>query len=211
MTIALCYIFPILNSRVYEPLARRFADTYRRFPPGSEPHEVSVVGNGGRVLDRQRRLFDGLPVAFYEHDNRGKDIGAYQMAAEMIPCDLMLCFGSHVHFFRPGWLDRIVEAFLDNGPALYGCWAFHQPADHIRTTAYWLPPELLRAYPFWVGNNQRYAFEHGVKDSLTAFVRDSGYPVLQVTWKEVLDQQHWRHIERSEDLLRDQFTGPKFV
>jgi len=201
----------MVNIRVYEPLARRFADTYRKFPPGSEPHEVCVIENGGVVTERQRHLFDGLPVSFHAHNNRGKDIGGYEMAAHTIPCDLMLCFGSHVHFWKAGWLDRIVQVFLDNGPGLYGCWAFHQPAAHIRTTAFWLTPELLRAYPFFVGDNQRYPFEHGPKDSITAFVRDSGFPVRQVTWTEVLDEQHWRHIERSEDLLRDQFTAPKFV
>jgi hypothetical protein len=195
----------MLDLRKYEPLARRFADSYRRFPPGVEPHEVCVVGNGGPVSPRQRHIFDGMPVSFHEHDNRGKDIGGYEMAAYKIPCDLMLCFGSHVHFWKSGWLDRIVSVFLDNGPGLYGPWAFHQPADHVRTTAFWLSPELLREYPFYVGNNQRYSFEHGRTESITAFVRNNGFPVLQVTWNEVLDQQHWHHCSKEETLFYDQW------
>lgn len=192
-----------MNIRVYEPLARRFADSYRMFSPGSEPHEVCVIGNGGPVTAPQRHLFDGLPVSFHQHDNRGRDLGAFQLAAETIPCDLMVCFGSPIHFWRAGWLDRIVDVFLREGPAMFGPWGFYQPAPHLRTTCFWLPPELLRAYPFWIGDHLRYEAEHG-KNSLTAFTRNSGFPTIQVTWSKVLDGGNWENVTREDSLFLDQ-------
>jgi hypothetical protein len=202
--VALIYIFPQVAAHTYEPLARRFTQTYLANPPGVEPHDLHVISNGGDITEHQRKLFDPLPVTHHTHNNVGKDVGAFQMAAETIPCDLMLCLGSHVHFWRAGWLDQIVGVFLDNGPGLYGCWAFHQPADHIRTTAFWLPPEVLRSYPSWIGDHQRYAFEHDRQNSITAWCRKVGFPTLQVTWNRVLDYDHWDHVIRNETLLLDQ-------
>jgi hypothetical protein len=206
MKVCLTYILPQINVRVYEPLARRFAESYVRNPPGLEPHDLTVISNGGPIQERQKRLFDPLPCRWMEHNNMGRDIGAFQLAAEKVPCDLLICFGSHIHFCRAGWLDRIVEAFLNNGPALYGAWGFHQPADHIRTTAFWVPPELLRSYPAWVGDRQRYQFEHGPQ-SITAHVRNLGFPTLQVTWSRVLDHLQWQHVVREDTLLLDQHTA----
>jgi hypothetical protein len=205
MKVVVAYCFPQVNVRIYEPLAHRFAQSYVANPPGLEAHDIWVISNGGPIQERQKRLFDPVPCGFLEHSNQGKDIGAFQMVADRIACDLLVCFGSHVHPWRPGWLDRIIEAFLANGPALYGAWGFHQPADHIRTTAFWLPPELLRAYPYYVGNRQRYDFEHG-PHSITSWCRKSGFPTLQVTWGYVLDYEHWTHADRSQTLLLDQHT-----
>lgn len=203
MKVCLAYVFPQVQVLKYEPLARRFAQTYAQFPPGDEPHEIVVVSNGAPIQERQKRLFDPLPCRWMEHSNLGKDVGAFQMAAEKVACDLLICFGSHVHFVREGWLDRIVDVFLDNGPALYGAWGFHQPADHIRTTAFWLPPEILRSFPNWVGNGQRYSFEYGPQ-SIAAFTRKLGFPTLQVTWDGVYDLPQWKHVSRAETLLLDQ-------
>src|ERR1017187_6549922 len=204
---ALVYILPQVNAaRVYEPLARRFVESYVRNPPGVEVHGLTIISNGGAIQERQKRLFDPLPCRWMEHSNLGKDVGAFQMAAEKIECDLLICFGSHIHFVRAGWLDRIVNVFLDNGPALYGAWGFHQPADHIRTTAFWMPPEILRSYPIWVGNSQRYGFEYGPQ-SITLFVHNLGFPVIQVGWTKALDYGHWEHFDQNESIFRDQHTA----
>ena len=211
MKVCLAYILPQAQRATYEPLAYRFAQSYMANPPGAEPHEIHVVGNGGPVTERQKKLFDPLPCQWWEHDNSGKDIGAYQMIAEKLTCDLLLCFGSHVHFWKAGWLDRIVEAFLENGPGVFGFWGFHQPADHLRTTAFVISPDVLRAYPRWVGNGDRYAFEHSPKDSIAAFARQSGFPALQVTWTEALDRDHWRHLVKHEMILLDQFCDKQGI
>ena len=76
----------------------------------------------------------------------------------------------------------MVAAFLDHGPALYGCWAYLSPNWHVRTTCFWCPPELLRSYPFTIGSTtaMRYDFEHG-PHSFTRHVLDAGFPCLMVT------------------------------
>ena len=207
LKISLVYILPQVNAaRVYEPLARRFAESYVRNPPGVQVHGLTIISNGGPIQERQKRLFHPLPCRWMEHSNLGKDCGAFQLAAEKIECDLLICFGSHVHFWKAGWLDRIVEAFLDNGPALYGAWGFHQPADHIRTTAFWMPPEILRSYPIWVGNSQRYGFEYG-SQSISAHTRQCGFPTLMVTWDGVYDLPQWKHVTREETLFLEQHTA----
>lgn len=192
MTVVLAYIYPMVKLATYYPLAKRFAETWRRFPPGSEPHTLHVIGNGSTIPAIDREPFHGIPCVFDAYNNVGWDIGAFQWAAEHIPCDLLVCFGAPVHFHKPGWLDRMVDAYLNNGPALYGCWAYLSPNWHVRTTAFWFPPELLQTYPVIVGSSRksRYAFEHGNK-SFTRHVLSAGLDCLMVTWDSVFHFSQW--------------------
>lgn len=205
MRIGLCYIFPMVNIGVYGPLAKRFVGSYFAHPPGDTPHEIHILVNGSAIGPVQRKIFDALPCHFHSYSNFGKDIGAFQRAGVEIPCDLLLCFGAPVHFRQAGWLDVIANAYVQNGPALYGAWAFHQPAFHIRTTAFWLPPDLLNAYPYQIGDGQRYEFEHGA-NSITRFAIDNGFGALQLTWSGVFPPAGWHHTENAESLLLDQHT-----
>lgn len=203
MTTAIIYVFPIPNQQIYEPLARRFCSSYMRFPPGERDHTIHVYANGAPLNDNGKRLFSPLPCEFHSHTNHGKDIGAFQKAAEEIPCDLLVCLGANIHFRRAGWLDRIIQVYEQNGPALYGCWAFHQPKPHIRTTAFWLPPEILDSYPDYVGNDQRYEFEFGDK-SMVAHTKRIGFESYMVTWNGVYAQSEWQHVPNEDCLMLDQ-------
>jgi hypothetical protein len=207
MKVALVYIHPIIDGKTYQPLARRFAQSYMDHPPGQTDHEIYVVLNGGAFGNpsHYRPLFAPLDVKFREHDNAGKDIGAFQVAASEIDCDLMLCFGAPIHFHKAGWLDRIRNCYEQCGPALYGPWGFDQPAPHIRTTAFWLPPELLVSYPQPVSNDLRYEFEHG-RQSITSHISKLGLGTYQVTWGGCYPQGDWRHATRAETLIFDQHT-----
>lgn len=202
MNVALAYVFPTINQRLYEPMARRFTQTYQDNPPGSYPHDLYVLVNG-LPYPGMKEVFDPLPVSFLRHSNIGRDIGAYQMAAERIDCDLLICLGAPLYFHRAGWLDWLLAAYLSHGPGLYGCWGFHQPKPHIRTTAFWLPRSLLNAYPYMIGDSQRYSFEHGA-DSLTLWSERKGFHPHQVTWKGVFDKPDWHHAGREESLFLDQ-------
>lgn len=190
----------------YIPLAKRFSDTYMANPPGDSPHTLYVVSNGDNIQPGHKALFDPLPVNHITHNNFGKDIGAHIMAADVIQCDLMIFMGSHIHFRRPGWLDRIVNVYLENGPGLYGPWGFHQPALHLRTTCYWCPPEILRSYPYQVGDPQRYPFEHSPTDSIVAHTKKIGFPTMMVTWGGAYESKDWRHVENEDCLMLDQHT-----
>ena len=210
MNVAVAYVFPQFDIRKYYPLAERFASTWRRFPPGSEPYTLYVIGNGGEVPPLLRAPFAGIAhVEWRDHNNLGWDIGAFQWAARSLPGDLLVCLGAPVHFHRVGWLDSMVDAFLNHGPALYGCWAYHAPNWHVRTTAFWLPPELLNSYPYAIGNLRasRYEFEHG-NHSLTRHVLEAGMECLMVTADGCYPFADWpgRAPGVENSLLLDQHT-----
>jgi hypothetical protein len=205
MKIDLCYVFPDLQHNTYVPLARRFVSTYMNHPPGESDHEVHVlVTNGnGRFISGYQKLFEPMICGFMMHDNIGKDIGAYQQFSESSDADLIVFCGAPVRFTRSGWMDRIVQAYIENGPALYGCWGFHQPADHIRTTAFWCPPLVLNSYPYRIGTGERYEFEHGGR-SITNHTAKLGLERYMVTWEGVYPRDHWRNIDHKESLFLDQ-------
>jgi len=206
--IAVVYIHPTANAMTYVPMARRFVETYMENPPGATDHELHVCINGSIGMgDWCKPIFNPLAPRFFQHNNYGKDIGAYQVAADMIECDLMVCLGSPLHFHRAGWLDRMVMAFLENGPAVYGPWGFHSPRPHLRTTAFWCPPEFLNSYPNRVDNSNRYQFEHGA-DSLTLWSQKQGFEPLQVTWRGTYHLENWHAVDEHESLMIDQHMKP---
>jgi hypothetical protein len=201
---ALIYVHPTAAAATYVPMARRFVSTYLEHPPGESDHEIHVAINGG--IDAGlwcEQLFHPLPCQFFQHNNAGKDIGAYQAAADIIECDLMVCLGAPIHFHKPGWLDRIVMAYEEYGPTVYGPWGFQVPRPHLRTTAFWLPPELLNSYPRRVDNTSRYEFEHG-GESIALWAKARGFDPLMVTWSGVYGMDAWQNISREESLFVDQ-------
>lgn len=203
MNIAIVYVFPQLDFGRYSPLARRFADSYMANPPGVTDHQLYVIANGTPPSPGLKAMFHPLPVKWLNHNNYGKDIGAFQMASTTVDCDLLVCFGAHIFFWKPGWLDTMARAYRDFGPSLYGAWGFHQPATHIRTTAFWLPPALLNSYPTQINNDWRYEFEHG-QQSIVAHAKKVGFDPMMVTQRGVYGVNEWHHVERDDCLFFDQ-------
>lgn len=208
MKVAVCYVHPDLHHGTYVPLAKRFARTYMENPSGIRDHDLHVLVNLGlpNRAHTYQALFNPLPVNLHFHDNSGKDIGAFQMAARRIGCDLLVCLGAPVYFHKPGWLDQIIDVYERNGPALYGCWAFHNPANHIRTTSFWMPPQLLQSYPYQVNDGYRYEFEHG-QNSIVAHARSLGMESYMVTWKGCFGVTQWHHASQEDSLMLDQHCG----
>lgn len=192
MKIAIVYVYPMVHVRTYFSLAKRFADTWRKFPPQID-HELHVICNGGEPTHNDKAVFIGIPCTFHVYGNIGWDIGAYQWAGESLPCDLLVCMGSHCNFHRHGWLDRMADVYMQHGPNLFGCRGYYYAGSHhIRTTCFWIPPVLLNSYPESVGNTRpsRYRFEHS-KDSITEWVEKAGFKALGVTWDGVFDRYAW--------------------
>ena len=187
-------------------MARRFVNSYIQHPPGVVDHEIYVVINGDNPNKDDERLFSKIGVKFLSHDNSGKDIGAFQMAARSVPCDLMVFIGAQVHFRRAGWLDLMVSSYERKGPGVYGAYAFHEPFLHIRTTCFWMPPDLLNLYPLMIHNGLRYEFEHGPKNGLARWAIDSGFNSWLVTWTGIFQPSDWRHVENHEALVLDQHS-----
>ncbi len=206
MRVVIAYTFPNLRHDIYNPMARRFALQYTRFPPGETDHSLYVIVNGGGdVTPRQQALFEPLVPNFIHHSNIGRDIGGYQMISQKVPCDFLVCIGSPVRPACTGWLDILVHALENYGPGIYGLWAYHEPAVHIRTTCFAICPQLLNGYPVTVTDGYRYAFEHG-PESITKWCFKKGFQVLQVTKRGVFSVEAWHHVERCDSLMLDQFT-----
>lgn len=202
---ALVYVRPTVLLPTYTPLARRFVESYQQNPPGEHSHELHVVLNGPKA-DIARREFESLPVTFHTHNNFAKDLGAFFLCSVAVSCDLLVCLGSHIHFPKPGWLDRLLDVYLHGGPGLYGCWGFAYPSLHIRTTAFWCPPALLSSYPHPLDDDHRYEFEHGPKTSLLRWAVDSGFPARVVTQTRVLSYPNFEPVPRADSLMLDQHT-----
>lgn len=179
-----------------EYYSQRFIESYHSNPPGSE-HETVIVLNGTRATSEITCLFSSLPnCCFIEHDNSGYDIGAFQFAARTFPCDLMVFFGASTFYTRSGWLLRMESAYKLHGMAQYGAMGSgavlkYNVWPHIRTTAFWMPPELMNGYPKRVVSAaDRHPFEHG-RDCFTEWLRKSGVPSLEVTWNKILFVNNW--------------------
>lgn len=196
MKLAIVYVYAGAAGRNYEDYAYRFVSDYHRFPPGL-PHESVIVLNGSSPSSELSCLFSGLPkVRFLTHDNSGYDIGAFQLAARVVPCDVIVFFGASTYFNRPGWLLRMAAAFQLHGPALYG--AMGNRGDipvrvwpHIRTTAFWMEPSLMNQYPHKVQRpEERHPFEHG-PHCFTNWVTKQGLKSWVVTWNRELLWADW--------------------
>ena len=187
--VIMVYIYPLSGAGGHRDLALKFLESYRRHPPAAA-HESLVVCNGALVDDDARELFKELPgLSFFEHDNSGWDIGAYQQCVKKFPCDLMMFMGSSIYFRITGWLARALEVYTQYGGCLYG--AMGSQGDmrgrpvlpHIRTSGFWCPPKLLAEYPYEIIQNgpfgQRYEMEHGLT-CFTSWVRQRNIQALVV-------------------------------
>lgn len=222
MDIVVVYIYPQDGAGQYHELSIRFLDSYHRNPPGRQ-HDLVVVCNGSPVTEEARMKFSSIPrTIFLEHDNSGYDLGGFQRAAREIPCDLMVFFGVSTYFRGGGWLDRMVWAYQQHGMAQYGTMgnmgdARSRVHPHLRTTAFWMPPELMNGYPIIIQRpEQRYGFEHG-PNCFTSWVRQNGFPSWVVNWRTEYNWPEWNestngfHRGNQSDLLvGDRFTMPPY-
>lgn len=196
MRIVIVYIFAGAAGQRYVDYSYRFLESYHSNLPGID-HDSIVVLNGLKENPELSCLFSSLPnLCFMEHDNSGYDIGAFQKAARTIPADLMVFFGASTFYIRPGWLRRMVTAYEKHGPAQYG--AMGNRGDmhvnvwpHIRTTAFWMEPQLLTQYPIVVSRNEdRHPFEHG-RNCFTGWVTKRGLKSWVVTWSGEYEWRNW--------------------
>lgn len=222
MNIAVVYVYAAIAGQQYDDYAMRYLQQRQDFEAGMD-HENIIVVNGTKVTSEMACVFSSLPnCSFLEHDNSGFDIGAFQHAAREIPADLIVFFGASTYFKRPGWLKRMAESYSRRGIALYGAMGNRGVAQlgvspHIRTTAFWMPPKLLNAYPVIVkSNGQRYPFEHGPQ-CLTSWVTNQGLKAWVVTWRDELLKDDWDstangfHRGNQSDLLAcDHLCEPPF-
>ena len=220
MKIVVVYIYPLDGREGHQAHALRFLDTYHQHPPGCDP-ETIVVCNGGNTDGAAKFLFGSLPNCYLlPHDDRGMDIGGFQLAAQNVPADLMVFLGGKSYLRRSGWLLRMVEAFERRGDTLYGASGNQGVGNicpHVRTTGFWMNPDLLNRYPnHQVQTHQRYDFEHG-QNCLTSWIRSLGRIPYVVAWSgeyplNICDTipNGYHQGDQSNLLVGDRLTCPPF-
>lgn len=193
MKICLLYIY-VTNHENTTAHAFRFASSYHEFPPGVE-HDTIICCNGGPPSADHSLFFDGLKPNFWPRNNgAGYDIAAYIEAARTIAhdYDALLCLGESIHFWREGWLKRLIEARERYGDGMYGPFATHVLRAHLQTTAFLVSPKSLREYPLIVKDKaSRYEFEHGER-ALWRRLHRKNQPVKLVTWDGEWNPGAWR-------------------
>ena len=195
MKFAIVYIYAPASQQC-DRYAMRFLESYHASPAGLD-HESVVVLNGVRQSSEITCFFSSLPnCSFLEHDNSGYDIGGFQFAARTIPCDVMVFFGASTYFTKPGWLIRMANSVNRHGNTQYGAMGNRGNRavgvwPHIRTTAFWMDPKLMNAYPTIVTRpEQRHPFEHG-QDCFTEWVGKSGHQSRVISWTHDLLWADW--------------------
>ncbi len=190
---AIIYIYCSHDPK-HRDLAFKFVDSCLTFPPNCK-HRTIIACQTGRPDWMIHSAFSQLPdVEYYDHDDSGWDIGAYQAIAKTLVKDtpLMVCFGGTAHFRKSGWLLRMVEAWQKYGEGFYGGKATYEVSPHLNTCGFWTSPRLLAEYPIKVETKrQRYDFEHG-PNAMWKRVFLAGLPAKYVTWTEELDWPDWR-------------------
>lgn len=196
MKVVVVYVYAPGSGANCDNYLFRFLKCYHDFPPGIE-HETVIVLNGIRATSEITCLFSPLKnCGFIEHDNSGYDIGAFQCAARNAPCDMMVFFGASTFFTRGGWLLRMASAFRNHGNAQYGAMGNRgNPSvnvwPHIRTTAFWMNPELMNGYPTQVMSpDQRHPFEHG-RNCFTEWLKSKGIESWVITRTKDLTWRDW--------------------
>lgn len=211
MKTALVYVFPTAEPPKYINAACKFLNSYLENPGSADTPELHVIVNGdcSMCVNTLKQIFNSVPVNFHYRDNWGKDLGAFLYAAQYIECDLLVCMGSHVNFWKPGWLDVITRSYANIGPAVYGAWGFQEPEPHLRTTFFWCPPSLLTAYPWLKTEADRYGMEHG-PENIALWGRKQGFEPYQITWDGAFSMKHWHALRIDEGLALDQHTERHF-
>lgn len=182
----------------HQNYAQRFVDSYLKHPPLHD-HKMVVISNGGPPSGRAVAQFTWIKGTRIIHrlENAGMDIAAYQLAATIVCCDLMVFFGGSSYIRGPGWLLRMVNAYETYGDGLYGCTGNQGDSrlvnggqieriwPHVRTTGFWCNPRLINDHPLRVTeNSQRYPYEHGA-GGLTTWTLSQKKPVMIVGWNDV--------------------------
>lgn len=198
MKIAIVYIYPSVLNGSTDDYVGRFLTSYVKNKT-SVPHESIVVLNGGKPNSYLACMFSYLQnMSFFEHDDSGWDIGAYQHVAAEVPADLMVFIGTTAWIKGPGWLERIANSFQKHGDHIFGSMGNQGNGNgvhpHIRTTGFWMRPGFLNEYPIRVTTPaQRYPFEHG-QECLTRFVWNRQRKAFVVTWSGEYEYPNWDSI-----------------
>ncbi len=173
----------------YAPFTERFHRTYLQFKPEIE-HELLVCNCG--VTSGADHAFDDIATSQTYYSGTGWDVGAYLSEGSKVESDLVYCMAAPVYFWRPGWLEPIVQAASKHGPGIYGPMASNENSPHIRTACIALHPKILRDYPNAANSHHDCCLIESSAGGLSDWATQLGYPVMMVTESEELKSDKWR-------------------
>jgi hypothetical protein len=172
----------------YASPTQRFFETYQKFKP-TIPHRLGVI-NCGKITDDSFQMKPADDQYFYA--GTGWDVGAYQEVSRTLDCDLVVCFNSFVYFWRPGWLEPVVEAYAKHGSGVYGFSASYENSPHLRSQSICYGPEVMRGYPHLISSRRKTIEWESQCLNFSMWALVSMIPVILVTANEQCRIQHWR-------------------
>ncbi len=183
------------SPELYKPAAKRFAETYQRFPAGHD-HRLILINSNGGLTSEIAEYFRDIPHEVLEYRGSGWDIGAHNYAAFTLSAvDWFMGFSSWTHFRRPGWLKAFVEARDEFGDGLFGATSSFEKHPHIRGTAYFIRAGRIQRYPHGC-NSREESFEHEAgENSLSTWCLDQGFGAWVVTPEKTVPLLESRSLE----------------
>jgi len=179
----------------YHAESVRFVQSYRQFTPNI-PHDFVLLAYAGPLPEAALNTYSTLPHRVIQYNGEGRFEGAFLEAAKQLAgYDLMACVLGSVHFHRPGWLERFIEARLALGNRLFGAFGSYEDHPHLRSCCLVGAPEIFLNYPYPVfDKNSAHEFEHRDR-CFTAWATESGYQPTVVTWDGFYTQGDWDKIQ----------------
>ena len=194
MRVAISYPVPFQsdeNWSEFKPAVEKFCRTWRENPPCIDCTLYAIA------LDRElgsavKRMFDGLPADFsIIYEGHGYDIGAAQWLGQHGDHDFQISMPSRVHFHRPGWAARLVEARNRHGRGLYGTSASWESGNlHIRTACYGMDTTDWQTYPHIIDSREKGTFFEIGKDNPIGSLSDWFIDRNQRAWVVYWNTEH---------------------
>lgn len=153
----------------YAPWTERFVRTYEEFK-GNTPHDLLMVNCGST---------SGGKLDYAGH---GWDVGASQWANNVLKdeYDFLIFMNTANHFWRHGFVERMVGARQKYGPGMYGPSSSYENTPHIRTPCFAVDPKQFAEYPFQIVDREgTFRSEAGDKN-ITTWYRSMGLPTYTV-------------------------------
>lgn len=229
MKIALIYLHVVAKGypeaappEYYLPFSERWVRTYLAHKP-KVPHEIRIVCCGGERTPQIEAMYSWLPCEYDTYTGAGSDIGACQFAMQRVNADFVVCMSTPVYFWKPGWLERLVEAREFYGDGMYGPMASNENNPHIRTSCWCVDPKTFALYPHVIDTREKCSwaesFDHdGQFWQIPKWYEAIGKPTMLVTWKTVHAKSEWRQPEnifrrgdQSNCMVWDQHTDVYFA
>lgn len=185
------YPIPFNLWHVYKPFVERFADRFKKYPPGTD-YELYLSCHWGKPTPEIHELFYGTKARFFDYYRDGCDIGAAQAVSQMVDEAYIVGFPTHAYFHRESWLKRLVEAREKYGPGLYSSSGSWEGTPHLRTSGYLLDADLWRGYWHQIETRADASMAETGESSLTVYADNKMLPTMQVTWDGEQDVDHWR-------------------